>query len=188
MTPAEAAQAFKEATAAQAQLAPTLRESKKVLNKYFSDSGLNEDWRQLSLSITALQCGGWIFRGVVPWTKKGVARPQRGRFRGEAEFAVWGSKGPMPRGRAVGGASSVLPGHVEAVPVSPARRRHQTEKPVALMRELVRICTPGGVVLDPFTGGGSTGLACLHEGYRFIGAELVGTYLERAENALKAAA
>lgn len=42
MTPNEAAQAFKEATAAQAQLAPTLRESKKVLNKYFNDSGLNE--------------------------------------------------------------------------------------------------------------------------------------------------
>jgi hypothetical protein len=42
MTPAEAAAVFREAVAAQKSLAPTLREAKKVLNKYFDDNALDE--------------------------------------------------------------------------------------------------------------------------------------------------
>lgn len=43
--------------------------------------------------------------------------------------------------------------------------RHPTVKPVALMRWLVRLITPpGGMVLDPFAGSGTTGMACLAEG------------------------
>ena len=41
------------------------------------------------------------------------------------------------------------------------------------MRWLVRLITPpGGLVLDPFTGSGTTGMACALEGFRFVGAEL----------------
>jgi hypothetical protein len=51
--------------------------------------------------------------------------------------------------------------------------RHPTVKPVALMRWLVRLVTPpGGLVLDPFCGSGSTGVAALSEGFRFLGFEL----------------
>lgn len=147
------------------------------------------DWRQIALAITALQCAGWIYRGIVPWTKKGAGRPQRGRFRSDAEFALWGSKGPMPLDRRVGGTSGVLPGHVHAAPVTVGRRRHQTEKPEdEVMRPLVRICEPGGVVLDPFAGGGSTALACLAEGYRCITVEITAEYTRRTAAALAAAA
>lgn len=49
---------------------------------------------------------------------------------------------------------------------------HPTVKPLALMRYLVRLVTPpGGVVLDPFTGSGTTGMAALLEGFGFIGFE-----------------
>ncbi|MEH3055459.1 MAG: site-specific DNA-methyltransferase [Patulibacter minatonensis] len=49
---------------------------------------------------------------------------------------------------------------------------HPTVKPVALMRWLVRMVTPpGGVVLDPFTGSGTTGIAAVLEGCAFIGCE-----------------
>lgn len=45
-------------------------------------------------------------------------------------------------------------------------------KPIALMRWLCRLVTPpGGVVLDPFCGSGSTGVAAVREGFRFIGIE-----------------
>lgn len=54
-----------------------------------------------------------------------------------------------------------------------ARNAHPTVKPDALMRWLVRLSTPpGGICFDPFTGSGSTGRACLIEGFRFIGCEL----------------
>ena len=50
---------------------------------------------------------------------------------------------------------------------------HPTVKPIALMRWLCRLtCPPGGVVLDMFTGSGSTGCAAIAEGFQFLGAEL----------------
>lgn len=62
-----------------------------------------------------------------------------------------------------------------------ARNTHPTVKPVALMRYLVRLVTPrGGVVLDPFTGSGTTGMACVLEGARFIGCELSADFRQLA--------
>jgi len=63
---------------------------------------------------------------------------------------------------------------------------HPTNKPEALMRYLVRlVCLPGGVVLDPFLGSGSTGVAALDEGMDFIGIELEQPSLDIAEARLE---
>lgn len=52
------------------------------------------------------------------------------------------------------------------------RNPHPTVKPVAVMRWLCRLITPpGGTVLDPFCGSGSTGCAAVAEGFNFIGIE-----------------
>lgn len=52
------------------------------------------------------------------------------------------------------------------------RNAHPTVKPIEVMRWLVRMVTPpGGVVLDPFAGSGTTGIAAALEGFRFIGIE-----------------
>lgn len=62
-----------------------------------------------------------------------------------------------------------------------ARNNHPTVKPVELMRYLCRLITPpGGLVLDPFMGSGSTGKAALLEGYGFIGIELDPDHLTTA--------
>jgi DNA modification methylase len=59
---------------------------------------------------------------------------------------------------------------------------HPTVKPTDLMRYLCRLVTPpGGVVLDPFTGSGSTGKAAVLEGFRFIGIEREAEYVEIAK-------
>ena len=60
---------------------------------------------------------------------------------------------------------------------------HPTVKPIELMRYLVRLTkTPtGGVVLDPFTGSGTTGIACELEGREFVGIEREAEYVEIAE-------
>lgn len=52
------------------------------------------------------------------------------------------------------------------------RNSHPTVKPIGLMRHLVRLVTPpGGTVLDPFAGSGTTGIAAVLEGARFVGIE-----------------
>jgi DNA modification methylase len=49
---------------------------------------------------------------------------------------------------------------------------HPTQKPEALIRWLVRMaCPPGGRILDPFAGSGTTGVACAIEGFDFVGIE-----------------
>ena len=54
---------------------------------------------------------------------------------------------------------------------------HPTVKPTDLMRYLCRLVTPpGGVILDPFMGSGSTGKAAVAEGFKFIGIEMVEEY------------
>jgi site-specific DNA-methyltransferase (adenine-specific) len=66
---------------------------------------------------------------------------------------------------------------------------HSTVKPTDLMRYLCRLITPpNGIVLDPFTGSGSTGKAAMAEGFRFIGIEREAEYLEIARARISAEA
>ena len=63
---------------------------------------------------------------------------------------------------------------------------HDTEKPVELMKILIENSSqPNGVVLDPFMGVGSTGIACLEVGRHFIGMELDKQYFDIAAKRLK---
>ena len=62
-----------------------------------------------------------------------------------------------------------------------SRNHHPTVKPVDLMKYLCRLITPpGGLILDPFCGSGSTGVAAMREGFNFIGIELNADYAEIA--------
>lgn len=66
---------------------------------------------------------------------------------------------------------------------------HPTVKPTDLMAYLCRLVTPpGGVVLDPFMGSGSTGKAAMLEGFHFIGIEREAEYLEIARARIRAVA
>jgi site-specific DNA-methyltransferase (adenine-specific) len=61
------------------------------------------------------------------------------------------------------------------------RNIHPTVKPIELMRWLVRLaCPPGGVVLDPFCGSGTTGAAALLEGRQFVGLEREAEFVDIA--------
>jgi len=124
------------------------------------------DWRQLPVTSDALQAAGWVWRGLVVWHKPG-ARPHKGRFANGAEYLVWGSNGHL-------GAqpeAPCLPGVYSVASPRGDERVHITQKPLLLLRQLIGITTPGAVVLDPFMGSGTTGVAAVLEGRRFIGIE-----------------
>ena len=65
---------------------------------------------------------------------------------------------------------------------------HPTVKPVDLMRQLVRLITPaGGVVLDPYLGSGTTGVAAISTGFQFVGIELDKAHMAKARRRVRAA-
>ena len=140
------------------------------------------DWRQLPATTDAIQAGGWVWRGIVPWYKP-VARPMAGRFTASCEYVVWGSNGAMPV--AFDGSMPTFPGFYQASP--PREREHQTQKPIDVMRDMVKIAPEGGTVLDPFMGSGTTGVAAVGMGRKFIGSEMVDHYREIAERRIREA-
>ena len=124
------------------------------------------DWRQLPAMSDALQAAGWVWRGLVVWHKPG-ARPHKGRFANAAEYVVWGSAGHL-------GAqpdAPCLPGVYSVASPRGDERVHITQKPLLLLRQLIGITALGATVLDPFMGSGTTGVAAVLEGRRFIGIE-----------------
>ncbi|HEY9215900.1 MAG TPA: DNA methyltransferase [Ancylobacter sp.] len=128
------------------------------------------DWRQLPVTTDALQCAGWIWRGLVPWDKTESSRPQRGRYRIQAEYVAWGSNGARPL------AGPVAPGVFRMA--VPHQKHHIAGKPVPLMEGLISIVD--GPVLDPFMGSGTVGLACLARGLPYVGIEVEESYFEIA--------
>lgn len=73
--------------------------------------------------------------------------------------------------------------------VNPRSNGHPTVKPISLMRWLCRLVTPpGGLILDPFAGSGSTGCAAVLENFRFIGVEREAEYVAIAGKRIAACA
>ncbi len=69
---------------------------------------------------------------------------------------------------------------------SVVKNNHPTVKPVSLMAYLCRLVTPpNGIVLDPFMGSGSTGIAARLEGFRFLGMEMDKDYFKIAESRIE---
>ncbi|MFG1873407.1 DNA-methyltransferase [Sphaerisporangium sp. NPDC049003] len=137
------------------------------------------DWRQLPATSDALQAAGWTWRGVIPW-RKPISRPQRDGFRRECEYVLWGSNG-QPHRHAE---PIYLPGMVEGSQPRGHERQHITQKPVEVLRQLIRVCPPEGTVLDPFAGAGSAGVAARLEARRYLGIEITEHYAEVARGRL----
>lgn len=139
------------------------------------------DWRQLPVTTDALQAGGWIWRGIMPWYKP-AGRSFAGRFTTSCEYVIWGSSGALPN-PTDGGPS--FPGFFQAN--VPRDKVHQTQKPLEVMRQLVQPVPKGGVVLDPFMGSGTTGVAAVLEGRRFLGSEMSKHHFDIAEQRINTA-
>ena len=87
----------------------------------------------------------------------------------------------LPKNERKEGGKSVL-----EIPGKSNQNPHPTVKPIALMRYLVKLVTPpGGTVLDPFLGSGSTAVAAVLEGFNWIGCEMTEDYFPIIEARVK---
>jgi len=141
------------------------------------------DWRNLPAMTDAMQAAGWCWRGVAVWNKgRGSRAPHKGYFRHQCEYLVWGTNGPVPRPNDRGPFDGCFD-----VAVKRADKHHITGKPTELMRRLVQIVPAGGLVLDPFAGSGTTGVAAVLEGRQFLGFEASAEYAVIAKERIAAA-
>lgn len=136
------------------------------------------DWRMLASVQPAIESAGVRFQNLIVWDK-GHAGLGLG-FRAQHELAMHFTFG-TPKYHCQSHGNVITSNRVGA-----KYREHQTQKPVDLMRPIVRTVAPeGGLVLDPFCGSGTTGVAARLEGRRFLGFERdaghVATSIERME-------
>lgn len=138
------------------------------------------DWRQYVTMVTAWESAGWTLKNVVVWDKaKGGAM---GTFwRNNHEWICVFAKGR----------AAWRKGTSQYNTWSGAKKRgglHPTEKPVELLTFLQNgVAARGGVILDPFAGSCSTGVAALSGGFDFIGIERDARYIDYGrDNLLKA--
>ncbi|MCU0842802.1 MAG: site-specific DNA-methyltransferase [Thiobacillaceae bacterium] len=144
------------------------------------------DWRNLPALTDAVQWAGLIWRGVCPWDKGlGSRAPHKGYARHQAEYVVWATRGEC-RIATHGGPHPGVYRHT----VKQSDKFHMAGKPSALMAELCQWVPNGATILDPFMGSGTTGVACLQTGRRFVGIEIDPTHYatacDRIERALAA--
>lgn len=122
------------------------------------------DWRNTPNIYGMLEAAGYRVNHCLVW-----AKPHFGMgfyWRNQHENIVFASNG-KPAEMLTHSKGSVL----SFPAVSPAARIHPTEKPVALLRELIE-ASPGLIVFDPFMGSGSTGVAAVMAGRSFVGCEI----------------
>ncbi len=139
------------------------------------------DWRQLPAVTDALQAADFTWRGLIAWDKGPASRaPHKGYFRHQCEYIVWGTRGPCPAATHAG----PFPGCYH-IPVQRRDKFHLTGKPTALLRQLLQLIPPGGRVLDPFAGSGTTLVAAHLEQRQAVGIEREAAYCQIAVDRLQ---
>lgn len=141
-----------------------------------------------NLSVTkvweTIEEAGGNCKQLFYWVKTNPPPQPRKNFCSAIETAVLATKGAVKKWNSGGWNLNY---HITPTVNGKVRTNHPTQKPVALMEYLINILTEkGDVVLDPFMGSGTTGIACEQLGRNFVGIEIDEHYFniakERIEN------
>lgn len=130
------------------------------------------DWRQTPNIYGMLEACGYRVNQCLVWKKAHFG--MGAYWRNQHENIVFASHG-TPTAMLDRGMGSVL----ERAAVSPSARVHPTEKPVDLILDVIE-AAPGQIILDPFMGSGTTGVACVKAGREFVGIEIEQHYFDIA--------
>ena len=148
-------------------------------------------WRNVADIADVLDASGFETKDLIRWVKDNpMPRNRDRRYVADFEQAVWAVK---KRGKwTFNRLNDTYDRPLIMSGLTPKSEKsfgnHPTQKPIAVMTELLmRHSNPGDVVLDPFMGSGSTGVACVNTNRDFIGIELDQTYFKIAENRINEA-
>ena len=133
------------------------------------------DWRMWTYTTDAMEDGFFRPRSMIVWNK---GQPGMGvGWRGQHELIAYGLRGPAKAGPGKGNVLSIgRSGNPD----------HPTQKPVLVLEELLK-GSDSHMILDPFMGSGTTGVACANLGRKFIGIEIEPKYFDIACERIAAA-
>jgi len=147
------------------------------------------DWKNMSYITKALEDNGFEIKDLIRWEKTNpMPRNIDRRFVTDYEVAVWavkkGSKWTFNRINETYERPEIKCG------ITPRGEKkfgiHPTQKPIAVMEWLIqRLTNESDIVLDPFMGSGSTGVACINTNRKFIGMELDQKYFDIASKRIE---
>lgn len=145
-------------------------------------------YRYISFIIRKMESSDFDVKDVIVWKKSNpMPRNINRRYVQDMEFAIWAVK---KKSNWVFNKNSKLP-YMRSLFETPTvlgneRTAHPTQKSLTLMEELIRIHTnENHIIIDPFMGSGTTGIACLKNNRKFIGIELEKQYYDIAIKRLK---
>lgn len=145
------------------------------------------DWKNLSYIVEALEENGFIIKDLIRWEKNNpMPRNVNSRYVMDFEVAVWAVKGKKkwifnkPED-----ASYLKPVIRTGVVPGGKKRIHPTQKHLSVIESLIKVhSNEGDLVFDPFSGSGTTALACKNTNRRFVGSEIDKNYFEKAAERL----
>ena len=143
--------------------------------------------RNVQAMLNAAEAAGFGFHNILVWDK-GAGTPNRWYMK-NCEFTGLFYAGKAQRINDCGSMQLIRMPQVDASgEFAIDGKAHPTEKPVALMQHYIENSTqPGDIVLDPFMGSGTTGVAAIRSGRKFIGIEKDAEWFDVACKRLRAA-
>lgn len=144
-------------------------------------------YRHLSHIIDALEKHNIIVKDVIVWQKSNpMPRNTNRRYVQDMEFAVWGvKKGAKWVFNKLENQKYMRGLYTTATVSGKERTEHPTQKSLDLMKKIVAVHTnTGDIIIDPFMGSGTTGIACKELNRRFIGIEKDKKYFKIAQKRL----
>lgn len=145
------------------------------------------DWKNFSYLVEVLEEEGFFIKDLIRWEKSNpMPRNVNSRYVADCEMAIWAVKGNKgwtfnkPKE-----ASYLKPVYKTGVVLGKGKRIHPTQKSLELFEGIISVhSNEGDLVFDPFSGSGTTAVACKNKGRRFIGSEIDIKYFEKAKERL----
>ena len=141
------------------------------------------DWKNLSYLVEALQDNGFTVKDLIRWEKPNpMPRNVESRYVMDYEVAIWAVKGKKgwtfnkPKN-----VSYLKPVFKGGVVLGKNKRLHPTQKNLEVFKEIIKIHTnPGEIVFDPFSGSGTTAVACVETGRNSVSTEIDPEYYSKS--------
>lgn len=131
------------------------------------------DWRMWPNTVDAIEDGGFRVRSMIVWNKGygglGI------KWRSQHELICWGARGNLDAGW---GAGNVI--NCDRT----GNEFHPTEKPILVLSALIKAAARP-TIIDPFMGSGSTGVAAILQGSKFVGCEIEEKHFDTAVRRLE---